>query len=450
MSVRTRLGDWLHVVLVLTAAVLFAFLSMRFAWQHDFSYGQRASLDERTAALLASLDAPVTMTSYAPRDNQLRGAIADFIARYQRVKADVTLHFVDPDADPAATRAAGIQVNGELVITYKGRREQLKVLTERELDNALERLARARERLVAFLAGDGERKPDGEANSDLGHFGALLKAGGVRAIAFTLSADAHLPDNVDAVVIAGPRATVAPAVVQELVDYVARGGNLLWLTEPDESAGLEPLARSLSVRVLPGVAVDGAGAAFGIGDPSFIAISTYPQSAVTRDFVLTTLFPQAAALARVVGADWEPTSLLRTTEKSWTEAGPILKQGDATAISFDASKGEIPGPLDLGFALTRLSPSPAKREQRAVVIGDGDFLSNAFLGNGGNREFGQRVFDWLLQDDSLIEIADKGAPDRQLALSQNALSVIGFAFLIGLPGFLLVAGAIIHWRRRRA
>ena len=39
------------------------------------------------------------------------------------------------------------------------------------------------------------------------------------------------------------------------------------------------------------------------------------------------------------------------------------------------------------------------------MIGDGDFLSNTFLGNGGNREFGERVFDWLLGDDKLVEPA---------------------------------------------
>jgi ABC-type uncharacterized transport system involved in gliding motility auxiliary subunit len=100
--------------------------------------------------------------------------------------------------------------------------------------------------------------------------------------------------------------------------------------------------------------------------------------------------------------------------------------------------------------LSRLSPSPAKREQRAVVIGDGDFLSNSFLGNGGNREFGQRVFDWLLEDDALIQIADKGAPDRQLTLSKNALGAISVGFLIALPMLLLIAGAGIWWRRRRA
>ncbi len=450
MNLRERLSQWLFAILLIAVAIMLAFLSTRFGWQHDFSYAQRASLDAQTVALLHHLDAPVSITSYAPRDNQLRGAVADVIARYQRIKPDISLDFVDPDADPAATREAGILTNGELVIRYKGRSEQLKVLTERELDNTLTRLARARERLVAFLSGDGERSPDGQANADLGNFAALLKAQGVRTIPLTLDAGTQIPENVDLLTIAGPRATIAAAIVTELVDYINRGGNLLWLTEPGENVGLEPLAKALSLRVLAGVAVDDSGAAFGIGDPSFVAISTYPQSVVTRDFSLTTLFPQAAALAVVTGNEWQATPLLRTSAKSWTETGAIPKQGDPTTISFDASKGEIPGPLDLGFAFNRLSPSPVKREQRVVVIGDGDFLSNSFLGNGGNREFGQRVFDWLLEDDALIQIADKGAPDRQLHLSQRGLGIIGLGFLIFLPGLLLLAGGTIWWRRRRA
>ena len=450
MTLRERFGEWLFVALLLAGAVLCAFLSTRFGWQHDFSYAQRASLDARTLALLHELDAPVAITSYAPPDVQLRGAIADFVARYQRVKRDVTLTFVDPDADPAATREAGILVNGELVIRYRGRSEQLKVLTEPEFDNALLRLARARERLVAFLTGDGERKPDGAANADLGIFAAQLKSAGVRAIPLNLDAGTRIPDNVDLLVIAGPQAPIAPAVTQQLIEYVERGGNLLWLTEPDGDRGLSALAKALSVRVLDGTAVDGAGAALGIGDPSFIAIAKYPPSAIARDFSLTTLFPQAAALAVLADARWQATPLLRTTEKSWTETGAIPKQGEASTLAFDANKGEIPGPLDIGLGLSRLSPSPAKREQRAVVIGDGDFLSNAFLGNGGNREFGQRVFEWLLGDDALIEIADKGAPDRQLQLSAASLGTIGIGWLVVVPLLLALSGVFVAWRRRRA
>lgn len=447
---RARLANGLFTVLLLAAALLLAFLSTRFGTQHDFSHAQRASLDSRTLALLHRLDAPVTITSYAGPDEALRRAIADFVARYQRAKHDITLRFVDPDADPAATRAAGISIDGEMVVHYNDRDERLKVLTERELDNALVRLARTRTRLVAWLAGDGERKPDGKANADLGNFIVQLAAQGVRSIPLTLSAGMHIPQNVDVLVVASPQVALAPAVAAEVVDYVQRGGNLLWLVEPGADMGLAPLAKALSLRLLDGTVVDGAGAAFGIGDPGFIAISSYPPSVITRDFSLTTLFPQAVALGVVAGNDWAATSLLRTSAKSWTRLRAMPSPGDTATIAYDAAQGEIPGPLDIGFALTRLSPSPDKREQRVAVLGDGDFISNAFLGNGGNREFGQRLFDWLLQDDALIDIPDNGAPDRQLDLSQRALGMIGLGFLLVLPAALLLSGWLIWWRRKRA
>jgi len=446
---RGRIQGFLFAALLIAAALCVAFLSTRFGWQHDFSYAQRSSLDARSVDLLHRLDAPVTIVSYAGQDAQLRAAIADFVARYQRIKSDISLRFVDPDADPAATRAAGITIDGELNIRYGGRSEQLKVLTEREFDNALVRLARTRVRLVAFLSGDGERKSDGKANADAGNFGALLAAQGVRTLALTLTAGMHVPQNVDVLVLASPQVPLAPAAVAEIDDYLARGGNFLWLVEPGQDMGTDALAKALSLRVLDGTVVDGAGAALGLGDPSFVAISTYPQSGITRDFALTTLFPQAAAFGVVSGADWKEQSLLRTSAKSWTHIGPIA-QNDTSTIAYDADKGELPGPLDIGVALSRLSPSPDKSEQRVVAIGDGDFLSNAFLGNGGNREFGQRVFDWLLQDDALIDIPDKGAPDSRLQLSQRALGTIGLGFLAILPLALAIIGGLIWWRRRRA
>jgi len=235
-----------------------------------------------------------------------------------------------------------------------------------------------------------------------------------------------------------------------LVAYVDGGGALLWLTEPGEDAGLDELAGTLGVRVLPGVVVDGNGQAFGLQDPSFVAINTYPPSPLTKDFALTTLLPQPAALAKLSDTRWAVQPLLRSSAKSWNETGHIPKAGEnADTVRQDADAGEIPGPLDLAFALSRVSPRPDKREQRIVVVGDGDFLSNSYLGNGGNREFGQRMFDWLLGDDAQIAVPDRSAPDRELALSQGALTGLALLFLVALPLLLALTGVLIWWRRRR-
>lgn len=447
---RNRLGDLLFTAAVLLAATCLAFLSTRHGFEADWSAGRRASLGESSVALLGQLDAPVEVVSYARPQGGLRPVIGEFVARYQRVKPDLGLRFVDPDADPGAMRAEGIRLDGEIEIRYRGRSERLKVLSESEFSGALLRLSREGQRIVAFLEGAGERQPLGEANADMGQFVRALQEQGMRVVGLPLASTGQVPRNTDLLVVANPRVALPASVLGELVDYVERGGNLLWLAEPDERGGLGALADALSLRALPGTIVDGSGTAFGLDDPTFVAISRYPDHPITQGFVLTTLFPQAVALAQLTPARWDIAPLLRSSAQSWNETGHIPRAGEAAGtVRHDADAGEIAGPLDLGFALRRRSPDPERGEQRVVVLGDGDFLSNTFLGNAGNREFGVRVFNWLVHDDSLIEVPDHNAPDRELALSQSALNALGLLFLAGVPALLVAAGGLIAWRRRR-
>jgi len=98
------------------------------------------------------------------------------------------------------------------------------------------------------------------------------------------------------------------------------------------------------------------------------------------------------------------------------------------AIAKDASLIVIDGDRGLGNAAVfpagplraPLKPQLA-RTDALVVIGDGDFLSNTFLGNGGNRALGERVFD-------LHALAQTFAPlggGDQLAESMLQLLVVG-------------------------
>ncbi|HEV2539931.1 MAG TPA: DUF4350 domain-containing protein [Frateuria sp.] len=444
-----RLDGWLFALAVLAAAGAIGYLSTQHAWVADWTAGGRASLSAESRAVLGKLDGPVEIVSYANPQGELRATIAGFVERYRRLKSDLTLTFVDPEQDPAKMRELGITVDGAIIVHYHGREQRLDELSERSLTNALERLARGGERIVAFVTGDGERRADGQANADMGTFMAQLESRGMRAVPLNFAQVTAVPEHTDLVVLASPTLALAPGAVRALVDYVGNGGNLLWLTEPaDSDLNLAPLADALGLRVLPGVLVDGGGAALGLKDPRMIALGAYPPHAITRGFVLTTLFPQVAALAQVNRNDWTVQGFLRSGPQSWTEFQPITNAASST-IRYDAAAGELKGPLDFGLALTRLSPSPDKSQQRVVVIGDGDFLSNTFLGNGGNRALGERVFDWLLGDDALVSLPPRGAPDRTLDISQAELNVLSLGFMVALPLVLLAIGGLLAWRRRR-
>lgn len=445
-----RLDGWLFAAALFAAAGAIGYLAYRHDVVVDWSHDGRSSLSAESRAVLDTLHGPVEIVSYANPQGDLRQTVSAFMERYQRFKRDLTLRFVDPQQDPAKMRELGITVDGALILHYQKREERLDELSERSLTNALERLARGGERIVAFVTGDGERRADGKANADVSTFMAQLENRGMRAVPLNFSQVTAVPQHTDLVVLASPTLALPQGAVKALTDYVAGGGNLLWLTEPgNEDLGLQPLADALGVHILPGVLVDGQGAALGLQDPRLITLGDYPPHAITRGLALTTLFPQVSALALSRKGDWDVQPFLRSSAQSWTEFQPI-DNAHPSNIRYDADAGELKGPLDFGLTFTRLSPSPDKSEQRVAVIGDGDFLSNTFLGNGGNRALGERVFDWMLGDDALVNLPPRGAPDRALQISQGQLNAVTLGFLIGLPLALLVLGGAIAWRRRRA
>jgi ABC-type uncharacterized transport system involved in gliding motility auxiliary subunit len=445
-----RLDRWLVLLGLVVATGCIGFLSSRHVWTFDWTRGARASLAPESVAVLGKLQGPVEVVGYISPSGPLREQIAAVMERYTREKKDLALSFIDPDLDPAASRQLGIAGDGALLIRYHGREERVESpINERNLSNTLERLARGGQRIVAFVTGDGERQSDGHANADLGTFMSQIERRGIRAVPLNFSQTQGVPEHTDLVVLASPGAALPAASVGALVDYVRGGGNLLWLTEPGNAElGTGALADVLGVRMLPGVLVDGQGSTLNVNDPRIVVLGEYPFHAITRAFRDTTLFPQVSALAQVSDHDWAVVPFLRSGERSWTAFDGIDNDKPST-IAFHPEAGELKGPLDFGFALNRLSPSPAKSEQRAVIIGDGDFLSNTYVGNGGNRALGERIVDWLLGDDVLVDLPTRGAPDRVISLSQDGLNAVTFGFLVLLPLVLVGLGVGIAWRRRK-
>jgi ABC-type uncharacterized transport system involved in gliding motility auxiliary subunit len=435
-----RFQNLLFYLLFATAVGLAGWLSNHYSLAWDWSAGGRNSLSETSQQLLQRLESPLSIISFAPENQELRGQIRDIIARYQRYSHNVTLEFVNPDTQPDLVRQLGITVTGELRLTYQGRSENLRTISEEELSNAIQRLIQQRDHWVGILQGHGERSFSGQANHDLGGFGEELQRKGYHIQSLDLATTVAIPDNTALLVIAGPQVDYRPDEVSRISEYVQGGGNLLWLLDPGPLHGLKPIMEQLGLSLLPGTVVDANAATLGLESPAMALVPRYPEHPVTGGFELVTLFPHAAALEQADTGPWNTTPLLSTLSRSWNETG--LLQGE---VARDEEKGEQPGPLSLGIALDRETQNG---QQRILVIGDGDFLSNSFLGNGGNLNLGLNIFRWLSGDDKLLNIPPRTAPDRNLELSRTASAVISLGFLFLLPLLFLAAGMLIWWRRR--
>ena len=446
---QLQLQNLIFVTGLLVVVSLLAWLSTRYTVEADWTRGGRNTLSLDSRQLLDEMPDTVHITAFATEGSVVREHIRDLIDRYQRYQPQIELTFVNPDAEPERTRDLGITLDGELLIAYQGRSETIQSLSEQSLTNALLRIARQKERRVSYLSGHGERDLLGEANHDFGQFGKLLIQKGIELNRLNLAETGSIPDDTNLLVIADPRVPLLSGEVNLLNNYVKQGRNLLWLSEPGSDPGLAPLAETLGVEFLPGIIVDATTQLFGIDNPAFAIIPNYPMHPITREITSLTLYPEATAIEIEAPDDWQAEPLLTTLDRAWTEIGPI-----SGTVRFDEDSDERMGPLDIGFVFIRPrqnksgSSETDDGEQRVIVIGDNDFLSNAYLGNAGNVELGLNLFNWLNHDDQFISITARTAGDVNLELSKAEQLIIGFGFLVVLPLILLGTGFFIWWRRR--
>ncbi len=454
LRLQSHFNRFITPLLIVCLTILLAWLSVRYQTQMDWTQSGRHTLSQASQEVLDQMDGSVEITAYARSDAALRQTIKKIVGRYQRFKTDINLHFINPDVVPDEIRNIGISVNGELLLHYQGRTEHVKTGAEEEFTNALQRLVRGSKYWLAFLEGHGERNPLGTANHDLKLWASQLVLRGFKIQPLNLATAEAVPNNTKILIIASPTVDIFAEEITLIVEYISRGGNILWLADPSSLHGLESLADQLNVKIRAGMMVDSSGSLLNIEDPT-ILINTpdmYPEHAITKAFNLTTFFPTTTSIQIEEQAEhlekWNKSSLLISSEHSWLETGSL--QGE---VEFNEDS-DTSGSLDIGITLERTihnesNTTSSSTQQRIIIIGDGDFLSNAYVGNSGNLDFGVRLINWLSNDDSFISIPAKTISDAHLEFPDYASWIIGFGFILVLPLIFLGAGLFIWWRRKK-
>ncbi len=442
----TRTQTVVFVLLVLTIAGMLAWLSEHYKVSWDWTAAGRNTLTEPSRTLVQRLDDPIEITAYVREEPAIRRSVLQLVERYQRYKPDIRLRFVNPDQVPDEVRARKISTDGEMVVSYRQREEHAKKATEEALTTALERLARADTRWVAYVSGHGERDLVGTASYDLGKLGEQLQRQGFKLHELSLAEAGEIPAQAAVLVVSPGRENLPAEEVGAVLRYLDGGGNLLWLAEPGPVRGMEPVANALGLAFEPGVIVDPTTQVLGISHPAFAPVSAYPSHPVTENLELVTVFPRAAGIAWIQPKGWQTRGILSTGLRAWSETGDLKGE-----LKFD-DDADVSGPLDIGIAMQRTVAANDERahnkEQRIIVVGDGDFLSNAYLGSGANLALALNIFNWLANDETLIDIPVRSAPDLDFELSRTTAFLIRVGAMFGLPALLLGTGFFI-WRRRR-
>lgn len=452
-SLQLSMQKFIFLLLFISIIGMLAWITDHYNYQFDLTANKRHSLSASSIDLLNSLDRDITVHAYTT-DDVTRQAIHEIIGRYQRVKTDFNLRLLNPDLDIAEAQQDGIVMNKPFafVVYYNGRMEHIDSLSESAISNALLRLNRRDNQLVVFLSGHGERDINGTDNRAYSTLNKQLSEMGFRLKQVNLL-EQGLPDNTKLLVIAAPINEYLSGEVEQLKTYISNGGNLLWLVDPGELQGLNKLATSFGIQLQAGVIVDNNPElrnTLNIQHPAIIPVTEYFPHIITNSIRYNTLFPLARGISPLSNENlvnnWQAEALFSSFGKSWSETGGISEE-----MVFDSTAGDVAGPVTIAVALHRQLEKQNEAQvvtQRAVIIGDSDFLADGYIGAGANLNLGLNIFNWLIGDDDLISVEVKASPDTRLQLNDTQLMIIAFGFFFIMPLLLLIAGFSIWYRRK--
>ncbi|WLT39590.1 Gldg family protein [Synechocystis sp. B12] len=171
---------------------------------------------------------------------------------------------------------------------------------------------------------------------------------GVTVQPLNVVTDGGIPEDADAVVIAGPTRKFLAPEIATLKQYTDQGGNLLVMVSPEADAGLEDLLEPWGVSFDPRLVIDlsGAGGVFGL-DPTVPIFNRYGNHPITQKLQgAIAIFPLVRPVA--------------TKEKPHIQATTLVEASDlmyaTQLISEDLQPNpetDLLGPFDVAVALTR-------------------------------------------------------------------------------------------------
>ncbi|CAM8380782.1 ABC-type uncharacterised transport system [Candidatus Methylopumilus universalis] len=443
------------VVLFIALIFLLGFLANQYKFSKDITQANRNTLTTGSINVLKQMQGPITLTVFASEDDvnngdTFRQGIINFMARYQRTKPDINVKFISPIKEPKLAQENGIKEDGEVVVEYQKRSEHIKPpFAEQEMTNLFMRLSRTSQRAVMYLDGHGERNLIGLKNNDVGEFGKQLESKGLKFANLNLTIESEVPLNGSMLVIASPQKTISPIEAKKIKKFLESGGNLLWLLDDNNFRGLDEIAAYLGLSVSSGQVIDPAEKVEGVNE-NIASASSYGEHAITRNFMLGTRFSNAHEVNAKGTLDngWEVSKLIEVSPNGWLESSQVMTNQKPT---FDKSKDKA-GPINIAVALQRVY---GKKGQRVVVVGNGNFLSNTFITNGGNLDLGINMINWLSGDDNLISIQPMPLKDVNVTIPDNQMSFIiawtvfhSFEYFIPIGFFVL--GILLWFKRRKA
>jgi gliding motility-associatede transport system auxiliary component len=417
------------------------------------------SLSSQSTSVVKQLKKPLKLIGFFEGGESQQAR--ELYQMYAYASPKVSFQIVDPIKHPELAEKYKVSVTNTTHIEYgtgdKASGTNVTGLGEEGITNAIIRVTKNTKKIIDFLDGHGEADiDDSKAGDGMGALRTALEGEGYQVQKLLLASQPKVPDDVNIVVIAGPVRPLLPHEVEQLNDYLKRGGRVMVMFRPippnssvDEKA-LEDFAAQWGVKVGNDVVVDQvvrlfAGPALGTSP----LVQNYGESPITRGFKQRTVFPSVRSLSTEASlkTGLTVTPLAKTSATSWAETDLVALFEHQTAKLDDK---DLRGPITVADAVDGdlKTLGWGTGDARMVIFGSTEFAENQFISEFFNRDFVINSTDWLAGEEAQISIRPRELRASRFRLTVDQFSIVFVLSVLLLPELLLIMGVAVWWERR--
>jgi ABC-type uncharacterized transport system involved in gliding motility auxiliary subunit len=444
--------------LVVTLAVLgilgvITYVAYKNDKRWDLTEDQTNSLAPETLAALKKLAEPVSVEAYytsRSSTDSTRLLLENYV---RNSDGKFSFEFIDPEADPIAAQNAGITQDGTILLKMGERKQQVTFADEQRLTSALVKLISGETKIVYFLTGHGEKSPDDSGETSYSTAKTKLQAKNYSVKMLNLLTDSAIPEDADALIIAGPTDPILAGEMELIAAYLDNGGAAIIMEEPTVLTKMggsvdvvtDYLSQAWGIKLGNDIILDPNGqqlvqqALIAVGG-AFASHAIVPAELQSQIFLFQGA--RSVGVSESTGSSTQ-VEVIKTGDQAWAETDlAALNEGTINPDEGVDIIGSVP------IVVTGMNTAT---NGRVVVVGDSDFASNTFQAAYGNPDLFINMVDWVVGQESLIDLTPKSTTTRTLNLPAVPYFT-GFMYLIAIvliPGAILVAGIVVFIRRRR-
>jgi gliding motility-associatede transport system auxiliary component len=445
--------------------------------------------------------------------NMNRRALLDELNEYKAYsKGNLQFEFIDPagekgeqDAQQQGIQPVQVQVLKEdkfevkraymgVVILYEDKKEVLPVIQnlstlEYDITSAIKKLTSKAQKKIGFLTGNGEPPLSEISNAQ------QLLARQYQVTTVDVSKGKAVPPDIAALIVMAPNQRFADTDKYQIDQYIMRGGKVAFLLNKVEAdlqqrfgretqLGLEDMLENYGLRINPDLVRDSRCANVSIVQQQFgFNIQSqvrFPYLPMVSDFDQDNMmvknlqgvilfFASSVDTTNLSSKNLHGEIIMRSSKESGRQTGFFMfdplqkyKQEDfadhnipLAALVYGEFKSfysgkEVPRDTSAGAAPPKGKTIEASPPTRIILVGDGDFARDKYLGNRDNLTLFANIVDYLVDDAGLITIRSKDVAMPPLEqVSDGTKKTLKYGNL-ALPPLIVLGYGLFRWRVRKA